>query len=268
MKFFFDTADGDYITKLWDKLEGRVGPDSVLGITTNPGGFSKVNCDSVEKWGARTLELCQLVTDIRGDNKGVVYVQQPNSSMSPEEVLAWVKLIQPWGDGKTSVALKIPPFKKILTIADQLSKYAEVNVTGVADCSTALRAFSYGVKYVSIITGRMEEQDINARAQVAFTSQRKVDGGQIIAGSMRTVEGLRWVCAYGTVPTIGSRVWDILFNEVTVEEFKKFWIQDKSVFDDPLFSPLIDGRMTDLSSTFFKQMDKLGQPIYNQFMNK
>lgn len=265
MKFFFDTADVAYITKIWDRIKDDVNPQSVLGVTTNPNALSKINCNSIVEWKEATLRLCELITRIRGDNKGVVYVQQPNSNMSPKDVIAWVKLVRDWSDGVTSIALKITPFKKILEVVPELSHYADVNVTGVADCSTALRSFSYGVRYVSIITGRMEEQGIDAKAHVSFVNQRKADASEIIAGSMRTIEGLKWVCAYGAVPTIGTRVWDALFEGSRVHEFKTFWDKPQ-IFEDSLFSPTIDTRMTELSRSFFEQMDNLGNTVYEQFM--
>lgn len=265
MKFFFDTADVGYIIKAWDKLKEDVSPQSVVGITTNPNALNKINCNNLAEWKRAVQRLCELVTKIRNDDKGVVYVQQPASSMSSEEVITWVKLARDWTDGVTSIGLKIPPFKKNLEIVDELSHYADVNVTGVADCSTALRAFSYGVRYVSIITGRMEEQGIDAKAQIAFTQGRRVAPSEIIAGSMRTVEGLKWVCEYGTVPTIGTRVWDVLFEGLGVHEFKTFWDKPR-VFEDSLFSPTIDDRMTNLSRAFFEQMDNLGKTVCEEFL--
>ena len=191
--FFFDTADTEYVKQLWEKLKGQIDPKSVAGITTNPNAFHKIEAGTIKEWKDKTLELCQLVSEIRGDDLGVVYVQQPNSRMLGRDVLVWAAEISKWGDGNTRVGLKIPPFKEVLNVTDKLSTVIgiEVNVTGVADCSTALRAFSYGVDYVSIIPGRMEEQGINAKAQVSFTNQRNCKNSKIITGSMRTIEGLK-----------------------------------------------------------------------------
>ena len=266
MKFFFDTADTEYIRQTWDKLKNEIDPRCVAGITTNPNALHKIGANSLQKWKEKALELCNLVSEIRQDLFGVVYIQQPNSKMEPDEVLRWVSLISQWGNGGTSIGLKIPPYKNILEITDELSLGAEVNVTGVSDCSTALRAFSYGVRYVSIIPGRMEEKGIDAKAQISFTNQRKADNSNIITGSMRTVEGLKWVCKYGTVPTIGTRVWDKLFDEVSVKEFKQFWDQPEKTAD-PLFSPTVDEKMTSLSKSFFEQMDDLGRPVNEEFSN-
>ena len=266
--FFFDTADTEYVKQLWEKLKGQIDPKSVAGITTNPNAFHKIEASTIKQWKDKTLELCQLVSEIRGDDLGVVYVQQPNSRMLGRDVLVWAAEISKWGDGNTRVGLKIPPFKEVLNVTDKLSTVIgiEVNVTGVADCSTALRAFSYGVDYVSIIPGRMEEQGINAKAQVSFANQRNCKNSKIITGSMRTIEGLKWVCEYNTVPTIGSRVWDKLFKESNIEEFKSFWKESEEA--DQLFSPKVDESMTALSESFFEQMDELSKPVYEEFIKR
>ena len=47
--FFFDTADTDYIRKIWDKLGKYIDGQSVIGITTNPNALAKVNCDTLDK---------------------------------------------------------------------------------------------------------------------------------------------------------------------------------------------------------------------------
>ena len=48
--FFFDTADTDYIRKIWDKLGKHIDPSAVIGITTNPNALAKVNCDTLQKF--------------------------------------------------------------------------------------------------------------------------------------------------------------------------------------------------------------------------
>ena len=110
----------------------------------------------------------------------------------------------------------------------------------------------------------MEEHGINAKAQVSFANQRRRGDSKIITGSMRTVEGLKWVCEYDTVPTIGSRVWDKLLEESSAEEFVKFWdnVQDS----EDAFSPTVKETMISLSESFFAQMDKLGRPVYEEFV--
>ena len=102
--FFFDTADVEYIRQTWSKLESRITPNSVAGITTNPNAFHKIEANTIQNWKDKTLELCKLVSDIRQDSLGVVFVQQPNSQMQGSDVLKWASLVSEWGDGKTTTS--------------------------------------------------------------------------------------------------------------------------------------------------------------------
>ena len=86
MKFFFDTADINYLEDLWPKIKGDIQSDNVAGITTNPNAFSKINANTINEWKENTLKLCKFVSEIRNDDKGVVYVQVPNSNMRKTEV--------------------------------------------------------------------------------------------------------------------------------------------------------------------------------------
>lgn len=266
INFFFDTADIAYIEDAWDKLKDIVDPKHVSGITTNPNAFKKVNMLDLEQWENHLPRLCELVTKIRGDDKGIVYVQAPNSEMTPEEVLGWAKHISTFNDGNTKLGLKIPPYKQILDIVDDLSKVMEVNVTGIADCSTALNCLTRNVRYVSIIPGRMEEKGLDAKSHMKYANQRKDDNSDIIAGSMRTIEGLRWVSEYGAVPTIGTRVWDLVFSEMGVEEFNSLERVEHQTHIK--FSPSVTDISTNLSVDFFKQMDDCGNTAHQQFSNR
>src|SRR5690349_1732367 len=122
-KFFIDTADVDYIRKAWKKLDGVFEGKHLVGITTNPSAMNKVGCNTIEKMKEQTKELCKLVSEIRGDNKGVVYVQGPNSNMTCAQVLKFAKMIKNWGDGQTKVGLKIPPYHQVLRRVKELNEY-------------------------------------------------------------------------------------------------------------------------------------------------
>lgn len=265
--FFIDTADIDYIKSLWDKLSNDIPSKLLSGVTTNPNAFSKINANSIDTWQNNTFDLCSLVSEIRGDNLGVVFVQVPNSNISKEKALEWIKLAKTWGDGKTKIGIKIPPFVSMLELNENLKNELELNVTGVADCSTALRAFSYGVRYVSIIPGRMEEKGIDAKSQIAYVNQRKSDDCEIITGSMRTIEGLKWACSYNTVPTIGTRVWDQVNSQLSNSQLLEI-LESKENLNEIKFSPQIDEKMTALSADFFEQMDLLGKDVYEEFCDK
>tara|TARA_R110002012_G_scaffold162022_2_gene324295 strand:+ start:11421 stop:12224 length:804 start_codon:yes stop_codon:yes gene_type:complete len=266
VNFFFDTADENYIKDAWSKLEGVVDPKFVSGITTNPNAFMKMDMLNLDQWEKQLPILCKTVSEIRGDDKGVVYVQAPNSNMEPSEVLRWAKHISKFNDGTTKLGLKIPPFKSILEIVPQLNEIMEVNVTGVAECSTALHCFTYDVRYVSIIPGRMEEKGIDAKAHIAYVNQRSNSKSDIITGSMRTLEGLKWVCEMGTVPTIGTKVWDLIFDQMGVEEFNALERINPAGFNK--FSPLVSAVSNQLSVDFFDQMDACGETTHKQFAIK
>jgi hypothetical protein len=85
---------------------------------------------------------------------------------------------------------------------------------------------------------------------------------------MRTIEGLKWVCEYGTVPTIGTRVWDkIIVDEETMKEVSRFGENTMSCASLK-FSPHVNEINTQLSVDFFNQMDECGQYAYEDFMKK
>lgn len=270
--FFFDTADDQYILNVWDKAHKHLDAKNIRGITTNPNAFKKVDLHKLGEWEAKLPVLCSLVSELRGDAEGVVYVQAPVSTMTPEEVYAYVKHISQFNDGKTKIGLKIPPFRPILEMVDDLNQYAETNVTGLADCSTALSCLSYNVKYISLIPGRMEEKGIDAKSHVLFTRRRNHEGqpgaGEIIAGSMRTLEGLEWVCSHGTIPTIGTRVWDqIIADEETLRSVAAYKYGTVGC-DNLMFSPQISETNTQLSVDFFAQMDECGRQAHADFMTE
>jgi transaldolase len=270
--FFFDTADDEYVLRAWDKLSTHFEAHQIRGITTNPNAFKKIQACRLREWEEKLVVLCSLVSDLRGDNDGVVYVQTPSSLMSPEQVLEYAKHISQFNDGKTKLGLKIPPFYSILEIVDELNKYTETNVTGLADCSTALSCLSYNVRYISLIPGRMEEQGLDAKAHVLFARRYMNEGtsgaSEIIAGSMRTIEGLEWVCSHGTVPTIGTRVWDkILEDEKVMRRVAAFGTNVVSC-SQLQFSPHVTEINTKLSLDFFEQMNDCGRSAYEDFTSR
>lgn len=255
--FFFDSADPNFIKTTWDVIKTTTKPEHVRGITTNPKAMYRVNCHSLKTWKDRALELCKIVSAIRQDNRGVVYVQLPNCNASPKEAIRFAKEISTWGDGQTRIGMKIPPYKEILLIVDQLEAFVETNVTGVADAGTALFAASYGVKYVSIIPGRMEEAEIDADAHLRQITDSNLGRTEIIAGSMRTINGLKRSVMLGTVPTIGGTVFGLV-------------VKDASSLLDPDVQcsqekPLTSQKNIDLSFSFFEEMNNLGEEAAKEF---
>jgi len=273
--FFFDTADTDYIRKVWDKLGKYVDPSAVVGITTNPNALAKVNCDTLEKFEELVPRMCELVRELRGDSstEGLVYVQVPNSTMSYEDILRWALYVDDFNGNGAAIALKIPHFSYVLRLAGEPElQNLYLNVTGVSDANTIIKALSYqSVFFASIIPGRMEEVGIDANAHLRYLANQQLQRHQnIIAGSMRTIEGLKNSIFYHTVPTIGSRVWDLIDAENRWEEFASYWENTYEVSDEPSadYTPLVTDTNLDLSKQFFDQMDKLGESLHKDFITR
>ena len=273
--FFFDTADTDYIRRVWDKLGKYVDPSAVIGITTNPNALAKINCDTLQKFEELVPRMCELVKELRGDTptEGLVYVQVPNSTMSYEDILRWAVYVNEFNGNGAAIALKIPHFSYVLRLSGEPElRNLYLNVTGVSDANTIIKALSYqNVFFASIIPGRMEEVGINANQHLEYLANQQLQRHQnIIAGSMRTIEGLKNSIYYHTVPTIGSRVWDLIDAENRWEEFASYWENTYEVSDEPSadYTPLVTDTNLDLSKQFFDQMDKLGESLHQEFINR
>lgn len=271
--FFFDTADTDYIRKIWDKLGKYIDGSSVVGITTNPNALAKVNCDTLAKFEELVPKMTSLVGELRGEGpEGLVYVQVPNSTMKDEDILRWATYVNEFNGNGAAIGLKIPHFSYVLRLAGEPElQNLYLNVTGVSDANTIIKALSYqNVFFASIIPGRMEEVGINANQHLEYLANQQLQRHQnIIAGSMRTIEGLKNSIYYHTVPTIGSRVWDLIDAENRWEEFVSYWENTYEVNDQPSadYTPLVTDTNLDLSKQFFQQMDDLGEPMFLEFMS-
>jgi hypothetical protein len=272
--FFFDTADTDYIRKIWDKLGKYIDGSSVIGITTNPNALAKVNCDTLEKFETLVPQMTSLVGELRGEGpEGLVYVQVPNSTMNDEDILRWATYVNEFNGNGAAIALKIPHFSYVLRLSGEPElRNLYLNVTGVSDANTIIKALSYhNVFFASIIPGRMEEVGIDANAHLKYLADQQLQRHQnIIAGSMRTIEGLKNSIFYHTVPTIGSRVWDLIDAENRWEEFASYWENTYEVLDEPSadYTPVVTDTNLDLSKQFFDQMDKLGESLHTEFMSR
>jgi len=272
--FFFDTADTDYIRKIWDKLGKYIDGSSVIGITTNPNALAKVNCDTLEKFETLVPQMTSLVGELRGEGPaGLVYVQVPNSTMKDEDILHWATYVNEFNGNGAAIALKIPHFSYVLRLSGEPElRNLFLNVTGVSDANTIIKALSYNnVFFASIIPGRMEEVGIDANAHLKYLADQQLQRHQnIIAGSMRTIEGLKNSIFYHTVPTIGSRVWDLIDKENLWEEFVSYWETTYEVSEEPSadYTPLVTDTNLDLSKQFFDQMDKLGESLHTEFMSR
>lgn len=276
--FFFDTADVEYNQKKWDLMKDYVDPSYFAGVTTNPACFAKEGLYTLKEWETRTKELCEFVSEIREGSfdddddyetgMGLVYVQIPSDDLSIEKVYEWAEMIELWnGNSDTRIGLKLPPYKKYMDICHNLT--LPVNITGLADASTLLACTTKNVTHVSIIPGRMEEVLIDAKSQVAhiMNANSPYDSSwKVITGSMRTLECLKWCVEYGTVPTIGKRVLDLV-NETNVKEIFRDWEPTPNFIPQSNFAPTIDSKSRELSEAFFLQMNENGKKVCEEFLS-
>ena len=275
-EFMIDTANLDDIERVWEKLnKAGVFATSVRGITTNPNALDKINCHTIREFETTIYKLTRFLTRI-GAKDATVHVQMPQSNMSTNELEMWIDYIKQLGDGRTGLTLKVSPYVPTLTQLQVIQGFQliPINVTGISDATTALRCLTYPVAYVSIIPGRMEEVGIDAVSHLKILDQRfslndRIVGGKIITGSMRTIDGLLRAIFLKTVPTIGTRVWDAMTDEQYKQFADSWWNLPSDLVPDYLADiPLIDQRNIDLTRQFFAQMDTLGKPLYDEFVNK
>lgn len=268
-EFFFDTADTKAIKSIWSKLQPHCNPEYCVGITTNPNALAKVNCHTLSHFEKLVKEMSSTLEEIRGPG-GLVYVQVPQSIMTEKQVLKWVNYILQLDTGTSKIALKIPHFSYILNLTPAMAN-VYVNVTGISDFGTLLRVMNYPqVYFASIIPGRMEEVGIDANAHLKYIADTKVQQHQkVITGSMRTIEGLKNAIYYRTVPTIGTRVWDIFESQNLWQDFTSYWGATYQINEMPEqnFCPPITDTNINLSKAFFEQMDNLGKSLYDDFVS-
>ena len=278
--FFFDTADTLYIKKICEKLNKHISLSSCLGITTNPNALAKMNCNTLVDLEKLVKTMSIAMDDICGDGS-LIYVQVPNSCMSIKQICSWISFIKELDSGKCKISLKIPHFSYILQETDRFTmfwntdvfghrKNLKLNVTGISDCNTAIKSLSYcNVSYASIIPGRMEEAGIDANSHLKYLCDQNFNKQQaIIAGSMRTIKGLKDSIFYRTVPTIGTRVWDIIDAEDLWEEFPAYWdnLYQRSEVPRADYCPETTDKNINLSRTFFEQMDGFGSKLHEDFI--
>ena len=309
-EFFLDTADEDELRRLWEFVNKQSEVDCI-GITTNPNALAKIECNTMAQLEKVLSKLVALTTEMRnGRSGGIVHVQIPNSEMEDEEILRWASWVAEFSDDVTSMAIKIPHQTRTLRLTDLIKfRGVLVNVTGIADWATLCKAFQYrDVKYASLIPGRMEEVGIDANRHMDYIRQisrsddlrrpqaSKFQVGkpqsptaaahinsvrqQVIAGSMRTIEGLHNAIARGTVPTIGMRVWSQVLKpswktgQHAVSDFTGLWNEKHwpnavgagAALADYSHAPLVTDANIKLSIDFFEQMDKLGANMYEEFI--
>lgn len=252
-----DTADDAYITRKWEELRNSIPAENIVGITTNPNAFYKTNDLSLQQWTSRATKLSSLLNQIRGDDRGVLHLQFPNSTLTDENFKRWIGLLDRL-DLSCKVAIKIPPFKNALDIALRHSEGYQLNVTGISDAGTALFVLGHEINYASMIPGRMEEVQVDAKSHISYVMNSKLGNKKLITGSMRTLEGLKWCLEFGTLPTIGTRILDLI--DPTVATQMLTW--KKAAVPQTDFCPLNTETNRQLSVQFFQQMDQMGAKAY------
>jgi transaldolase len=266
--YFIDTADCKYITSLWEKIKKNSSQKAMLGVTTNPNAFFKTGDLSLKQWVEKSKELSNIICEIREDYEGELHIQFPNSNIDEKYFKKFIDILPEFSNNnKVKLCIKIPPFQNALNVAEKYKKNYNLNVTGTADASTALMALSYGIKYLSIIPGRMEEQGLNAKSHVAFIQKRKNKENYIITGSMRTLEGLKWCVEYGTIPTVGTKVWDQITKNNIEDVFNYKDTPENRISIETKFGPFTSIVNNDLSNSFFNEMDSKGNNCFNDLIN-
>jgi len=115
-----------------------------------------------------------------------------------------------------SIVIKFPPNIKLITDIQSRPEYGslKINVTGLTSVYDCLIMLMFStVRYASLIPGRMEAAGINASQHLALyeTLMRSTAiDGDVITGSMRTVEQVISSANAGTLPTIGTKVWNLM----------------------------------------------------------
>lgn len=255
--FFFDTANLKFIKETSEKLEGKIDFKLIRGVTTNPNAFNKIDEPSLFKWVEIAEEIGNFIFDLRQDNKGEIHIQLPNSTLNIDKAIKFANYISELPKDKMTIGMKIPPYVELLKNVDAINDIVLTNVTGISDHATAMKCISYGVNYVSIIPGRMEEVGIPAKELMSYLFQSNHGNTKIISGSMRTLEQLEYTFQLNTVPTIGERVWPLIFEDNNLKNLLN--IDYEVEFKISELSPKITDRSIELSSDFFVQMDELGK---------
>jgi transaldolase len=267
--FFIDTVDIGYIEeKLKLMFSQGVSKRNILGITSNPSAFQKEGLKSIRGWKERTQQLCKLTTSFKPSGDGIVYVQAPSDSLTNEELLLWKNIITSWSDGITRVGLKIPPYKKYIEMIPLLKQSGvSVNVTGIADASTALFCALQTPDWVSVIPGRMGEVGLDYKSHLSYLTSARGESRcrwRIITGSMRTLDNLKECVELGTVPTIGKHILNLVDESNCKEIFGNGEVvgyEALNTVNCPNFSPVVKQKSTDLSVAFFNQMNDCSKEV-------
>jgi len=277
--FFIDTADISQIQGVLDKCTEHnisLNPYTFRGVTTNPNAMAKIDKYHFKDWIKHVDSINMFLSDYFGYmHSREIHVQVPNSqTLNKSDIFYFIDaILLECESDYVNLGIKISPMylKLVSDIRDEYEGRVKVNVTGLADAVNVFRALSYGVDYASIIPGRMEERSVNANEHLELLATRGVAGtSEVITGSMRTLKGLYNAFKYNTVPTIGMRVWDQIFeSDRTTSKFAKEIVSVSNIISiRENASVEIPSTCIDLTREFFEQMDELGKQCTHDVINR
>lgn len=252
-RFFLDTADPQFVANARNQLRGIAGPLAFLGVTTNPKAVAGY-CTEQSSARAMVDGLAAEIAEFRGDTAGQLFLQLPGSNSSFEDCVRFIEHTYNWGRRHIKLGYKLP-HHRVRDLAYKLQPWNHLlNVTGVTDGRTAVQAAKSPVRYISFLTGRMEERGIDAQGHVATYHNYLWYSSKcpLIAGSMRTVEQLEWCFAFNMIPTIGRSLWAAIVEKKAWRVFQSH----ETVKSMPRERLEAGEPEKQLSQEFFDEMDR------------
>lgn len=260
-RFLFDTADVASLERVWNDLKHSVPKKLVSGITTNPAIFQRVNKNSLSEWTDTLKALSDSLLNIAGD-VSELHIQFPNSNVTIDEFKKFAYLIDDLGLPH-EIFIKLPPYSSFLKSLWNEPDLPLVgyNVTGLSEAGTILKLPSF-VNYASIIPGRMLQAGLDYKDHVLFAVQNSTSS--IIAGALRDFEQVSTCFQLGAIPTVGLKTWDLMIANGEIDKLLNLEYPNHVA---PEFMPPCSNVNTELSVSFFKEMDKYGEQAYADFKN-
>jgi hypothetical protein len=270
--FFFDTVKEDVIRRTWDKMSDTVMSTDIRGITTDPKMLDDFGIKRMRELDELIPKLCELVTEIRdGWQAGTIHIQLPSTLMLTHQILKWIEHINQYSDGYTFIALKVPPFLRSMYGIVDMRDTIVLQSTGITDCATALRAFSFkGLSYVTMPYKDMIDAGIPADDYIKFVmgSYRVNYRQKVITSGMTTLDMLERTIQLGTIPTLNEELCPkVVESKETVKRFIDMW-EPHYYTDEFRYCPPIDETPGKVTDEYFRVMDKIGHPMYEEFISR
>lgn len=273
MNYYIDTANVDDIEDIFAKLRGASADKYFIkfaGITTNPSAFAKIGATSHTDMFRVIEEIDKILSYIPVANIEL-HTQLPNTNMPVDEAIDFIDNLR---DIVCQSSLRIKVAPSLNSQYTQITQRDNFNVTGLSSIQYCISALEMtGVEYASLIPGRMEERGIDSTPHLAlwkslahsYANRKKY----VIAGSMRTVEGVLAASNARMLPTIGKKVWDLMDDSALnalMESLGNFWKDvpnDSSISHFTKTCDVVSGDASaQLTEEFFTTMNSLGEPIY------